>query len=65
MLTGQIPWSSQELDHQPKNTHGVTHDAGHICGRGWLCWTSVGGEALGLRMFEGNASAGGQEWVGG
>ena len=45
--TGQIPWSSQGLDHQPKNTHGVTHGAGYICGRGWPCWTSVGEEALG------------------
>ena len=31
------------LDHQPKNTHG----AGHICDRGWPCWSSVGREALG------------------
>jgi hypothetical protein len=44
---GQTPWSFQELAHQPKNTHGTTHGTGHICGRGWLCWTSVGGEALG------------------
>ena len=40
------PQSSQGLDHQPKNTHGATHSAGHICGRGWPCWTSVGAEAL-------------------
>jgi hypothetical protein len=45
--TGQTLQSSQRLDHQPKNTHGVTHGAGDICGRGWPCWTSVGGEALG------------------
>jgi hypothetical protein len=25
----------------------MAHDAGHICGREWPCWTSVGGEALG------------------
>jgi hypothetical protein len=25
----------------------VTHDVGHICGREWPCWTSVGEEALG------------------
>ena len=40
--------SSQELDYQPKNTHGGTHGAGHICDRGRPCWTSVGGEALGI-----------------
>jgi hypothetical protein len=45
--TGQIPRSSQELDHQPKNTHEATHGAGHICARRWPCWTSVGGEVLG------------------
>jgi hypothetical protein len=44
---GQTPWRSQGLEHKPKNTYGVTHDAGHICGRGWPCWTSVGGEVLG------------------
>jgi hypothetical protein len=35
--TGQTPWSFQELNHQPKNTHGGTHDTGLICGRGWPC----------------------------
>jgi hypothetical protein len=25
--------SSRGLGHQPKNTHGATHGAGHICGR--------------------------------
>ena len=30
------PRSSQEVDHQAKNTHGGTHVAGHIWGReGW------------------------------
>jgi hypothetical protein len=43
---GQTPGSSQELDHQPKNTHGTTHGTGHICGRRWSCWTSVRGEAF-------------------
>jgi hypothetical protein len=38
-----IPWGSQRLDHQPKNTHGT----GHICGRRWPCWTSLGGNGLG------------------
>ena len=32
---------------KPKNTPGGTHDSGHICGRGWPCWTSMGGTALG------------------
>jgi hypothetical protein len=27
-------WSSWGLDHQPKNTHGVIHGAGHI-GHQW------------------------------
>ena len=45
--TGQTPWSSRGLDHQTKSTHGVAHDSGHICGREWPGWTSVGGMALG------------------
>jgi hypothetical protein len=36
------PWSSRGLDHQPRRDHG----SGRICGRGWTCWTSVGGAAL-------------------
>jgi hypothetical protein len=40
------PWSSQGLDHQPKKTHRATHGTGHICGRRWLYWTSVGEEGL-------------------
>jgi hypothetical protein len=35
------------LDHQAKSTHGGTHGSSSICGRGWPCWTSVGGVALG------------------
>jgi hypothetical protein len=46
--TGQTPQSSWGLNYQPKRTHGVTHNAGHICGRGWPCWTLVGGEVLEL-----------------
>ena len=46
--TGQTSQTSQELDHQPKSTHGEAHNSVHICGRGWPCWTSVGGAALGL-----------------
>jgi hypothetical protein len=45
--TGQTPQSSWGLDHQAKNAHGVTNGAGHIPGRGWPCWTSMGREALG------------------
>ena len=48
------PWREQQCQQtrsssklQPKNTHGETHGAGRICGRGWPCWTSVGEEALG------------------
>ena len=41
------PQSSRGLDHHPKNIHGVTHKAGHLCVRGYPCWTSVGVEALG------------------
>jgi hypothetical protein len=44
---GQTYQSSQELDHEQKNIHEVTHGTGHICGRRWPCWTSVGREALG------------------
>ena len=43
----QYPQSSQGLNHQPKSTHGRTHGSTWICSRGWLCWTSKGGEALG------------------
>ena len=71
MSTGQtsLPQNSWGVDQQPKNTHGATHDPGHICGRGWPCWTSVGEEALGPEGVQcpgvGNARAGRQEWVGG
>ena len=44
----RTPGSSQGLDHQPNNTHGTTHGPDHICGWRWPCWTSVGGETLGL-----------------
>ena len=45
--TNQKPQSYQELNHQPKNTHGETHGSSCIYSRGWPCWTSMGGEALG------------------
>jgi hypothetical protein len=40
------PQSSQELNHQPRSTHGGTHGSSCICSRGWPTWSSVGGEAL-------------------
>jgi hypothetical protein len=46
-VTDQTPWSSQELEYQPKNIHGWTHGTGHICGTRWHGWTSVGRETLG------------------
>ena len=45
--TGQITLSSQGLDHQPKTKYGGTHGSVCICGKGWPCWMSVGGAALG------------------
>jgi hypothetical protein len=41
--TNQMPQSSQGLNHQPRSTHGSSC----ICSRGWPCWASMGGEALG------------------
>jgi hypothetical protein len=35
------------LNHQPKKTHGGTCGSSCICSRGWPCWSSMGGEALG------------------
>jgi hypothetical protein len=67
----QTPWSSRGLDHQPKSTHGGTHGSSSICGRGWICWTSVGGVTLrpeGVRCpsvweCQGGKTAVG-EWIG-
>lgn len=42
-----LPQSSQELNHQPKYTHGGTHGSSCVCSRGWPCRASTGGEALG------------------
>jgi hypothetical protein len=39
----QSTQSSQELKHQPKNTHGSRF----ICSRGWPCVTSIVREVLG------------------
>jgi hypothetical protein len=46
VLINQTPQSSQELSHQPKSNHGVTHGSSCICSRRWPCCTSVGGEPL-------------------
>jgi hypothetical protein len=56
--------SSWGLDHQPKNTH----DTGHIFGRRWSCWTSVGREALrpeGVQCPSGGECQGRRMGVGG
>jgi len=45
--TNQTVQSSQGLNHQPKSIHGGTHGTSHICNRGWPCWASMRGEALG------------------
>jgi hypothetical protein len=63
--------SSQGLKHQSRNTHGGNHCSSCICSRGWPCWASVGGEALGhvktpcpsLRECQGR-EAGMGGWVG-
>jgi len=39
--------SSQGLNHHPKSTHALTNGSSCICSRGWPCWASMGGEALG------------------
>jgi hypothetical protein len=41
------PQSSLGLNHQPKKTHGGTHDSSYICSRRWPSRSSMGGEALG------------------
>ena len=38
---------SQDLNHQPRSTHGGTHGSSHICSRGCPCWTSMDEEAPG------------------
>jgi hypothetical protein len=48
MWTKQHSQNSKGLNHQPKSTHGGTHDASSICSRGWPSWSSMGGEVLGL-----------------
>ena len=53
--TNQTFQSSQGLNHQPKSTHGGIHGSSCICSRGWPCWTSVGGEALGSVKAEGRS----------
>jgi hypothetical protein len=42
-----VPQSFQGVNHQPKSTHGWTHDSSSICSRGWPFGTLRRGEALG------------------
>ena len=68
LSTGQTSRISQGLDHQPKNTHVLTHGAGHICGRRWPCWTSVEGETFryeGVQCFSVGEYQGRRMGVGG
>jgi hypothetical protein len=44
--TNQTLQISQELNHQPKNTHGGTHGSSCLFSRGWTYLASMGGEAL-------------------
>jgi hypothetical protein len=69
--TNQTTQSSQGLNHQTRSTHRGTYSSNSICGRGWPCQASMGGEALGsikawcpsVAKFEvGKAKVGG--WVG-
>jgi hypothetical protein len=41
------PPISQELNHQPKSTHGGTHGSSRIYNRGLLYWTSMDRVTLG------------------
>jgi hypothetical protein len=43
----RTPGAPRNWTINKKNTHRETHGCGHICGSGWPCWTSVGGEDLG------------------
>lgn len=47
IATNQRPRSSQGLNFQPKNTHGMTNGSSCICKREWPYLASVGGEDLG------------------
>ena len=47
LSTNQTLKSSQGLNHLPKSTHGGTNGFSCICSKGWPCWASMGGEALG------------------
>jgi hypothetical protein len=50
--TNQYPQSSQGLNHQPKITHGGTHDSSCMCSSGWPSWSSVREEGLGpVRLY--------------
>jgi len=57
------PRSSQELNHQPKSTHGRSLSSSYISSRGWSCWASMGGEALGPVKVR--CPSMGKQWMGG
>ena len=50
--TGQICWSSQGLDHQPKNTHGVTLALATYVAEDGLVGHLWEERPLGLRVFD-------------
>ena len=43
----RLPRAPRDWTTNQKGTHGETHGSVRICGRGWPCWMSVGGVALG------------------
>jgi hypothetical protein len=61
--------SSQELNHQPRSTHGGIHGSSCICSRGWPCSESIGEEVLGpVKAWYpsvGESRAGKLKWMGG
>jgi hypothetical protein len=65
VLTCQTLWISEGLDHQPKHTHGETHCAVCIYGKGWPCWTSERREALGTEGVQYRSFGESQDGVGG
>jgi hypothetical protein len=52
--TGQNPWSTWGLDHQPKNTHGVTHGADKYMAEDGLVGHQWEERPLGLRVLYSN-----------
>ena len=46
------PSSREQSANQRMHREGRTHGSGYICGRGWSCCISVGGEALRPEGFD-------------